>query len=102
MRSLAGSSYLIVGGLQGICGSLAIYLAKRGAESLIFMSRSCSSKDKESLRVLRDLASLGCDVETIDGDVTSEEDLRKVLRYRTIRGIVQGSMILKVNQSIPR
>ena len=33
-------SYLIVGGLKGLCGSLAVYMAEHGAKHLIAMSRS--------------------------------------------------------------
>ena len=39
--SLRGDvSYLIVGGLKGLCGSLAVHMAQHGAKHLIVMSRS--------------------------------------------------------------
>jgi len=33
-------AYLIVGGLKGLCGSLAVHMARQGARHIIAMSRS--------------------------------------------------------------
>lgn len=33
-------SYLIIGGLKGLCGGLAVYMARHGAKHIVAMSRS--------------------------------------------------------------
>ncbi|KAE8146743.1 ketoacyl-synt-domain-containing protein [Aspergillus avenaceus] len=90
------ASYLIVGGLRGLCGSLAITLAKHGAKSLAVMSRS-GCQDDRSLDVIANCRSLGCAVEEIRGDVTSPADVRRVFTSvsPTVKGLIQGSMVLR-------
>ncbi|KAF4630892.1 hypothetical protein G7Y89_g7242 [Cudoniella acicularis] len=89
-------SYLIVGGLKGLCGSLAIYLARIGAKHLTVLCRSGYSDDK-SQAVLANIYSHGCAVDLFEGDVTSFEDVRRVFKQATvpIRGLIQGSMVLR-------
>lgn len=36
----ANVSYLIIGGLKGLCGSLALYMGRCGVKYLVVMSRS--------------------------------------------------------------
>ncbi|KAF2109985.1 polyketide synthase [Lophiotrema nucula] len=90
------ASYLIVGGLKGLCGSLAVYLARKGAKNLVVLSRS-GYEDSMSKTVLRDLAGLGAHVDLIIGDVTKLEDVERALHNATkpVRGIVQGAMLLQ-------
>ncbi|CAM1502384.1 Fc.00g043680.m01.CDS01 [Cosmosporella sp. VM-42] len=89
-------SYLIVGGLKGLCGSLATWLAKNGAKHVAIMSRSGSADDK-SLGVISDIEAQGCAVELLKGDVADVEDVRRCLISTTapIGGIVQGAMVLR-------
>lgn len=94
-------SYLIVGGLRGLCGSLATWLAKNGAKHLAIMSRS-GSADEKSLGVIKDVEAQGCAVELLQGDVADEDDVRRCLGSTSvpIGGIVQGAMVLRVSWRI--
>jgi hypothetical protein len=90
-------SYLIVGGLKGICGSLAIFLARHGARYLIIMARS-DYNDEQSQGILTDLKALGTHVQLVQGDVSNLEDVQKMFQGPTkpIAGIIQGAMVLRV------
>lgn len=97
--SLRGDvSYLIVGGLKGLCGSLAIYMVRHGAKSLVIMSRG-GYEDGKSQAVLSDLHSIGAEVILQKGDVSDLDDVRRVFQQATkmIAGIVQGAMVLRVS-----
>ncbi|GIZ44216.1 hypothetical protein CKM354_000742000 [Cercospora kikuchii] len=88
--------YLIVGGLRGLCGSLAVYLAKSGARRLAVMSRSGYADDK-SRGVLKQIAALGAHIDLLTADVTKSEDVRRAFAETTvpIAGIIQGAMVLR-------
>ncbi|KAK7915179.1 type I iterative PKS [Apiospora marii] len=88
--------YLIVGGLRGICGTLAIYLAQKGARHLAIMSRSGYTDDK-SRHVLKQLHALGSHVDLLTADVTDAEQVRMTMQQTTtpIVGIIQGAMVLR-------
>ncbi|KAK1140322.1 Type I Iterative Polyketide synthase (PKS) [Aspergillus melleus] len=96
LRLRSDKSYLIVGGLRGVCGSLALYLARHGAQHLVVMSRS-GYADDTSQRILRDLASLGARCELVQGDVSEKEDVRRAFRQSPlpVGGIIQGAMVLR-------
>ncbi|KAK8058457.1 Acyl transferase/acyl hydrolase/lysophospholipase [Apiospora phragmitis] len=85
--------YFIVGGLRGLCSSIAVWLAKNGARRLAVLSRS-GCNDDQSRNVARNVRALGCHVDLIQGDVTSKDDLRRALEGRLIGGIIQASMVL--------
>jgi len=91
-------SYLIVGGLKGLCGSLAIHMAQHGAKHLIAMSRSGCS-DERSQGVILNCNALGCQVREAEADVASWEDVRKTFKKVTvpIGGVIQGAMVLRVS-----
>ncbi|KAI1212630.1 reducing type I polyketide synthase [Annulohypoxylon truncatum] len=88
--------YLIVGGLRGLCASLAIYLAKNGARHLAVLSRSGYNDDR-CQKVISDIVALGCHIDLIQGDITSVEDVRKAMKSTSapIGGIIQGAMVLR-------
>ncbi|KAI9714685.1 MAG: Type I Iterative PKS [Chrysothrix sp. TS-e1954] len=89
-------SYLIIGGLKGVCGSLAIHLARLGARKLLVMSRSGLNNDA-SAKVIQDCASHGCSIEDSKGDVGDFEFVRSVFASssgRRIAGVIQGAMTL--------
>lgn len=90
-------SYLIIGGLKGLCGSLAIYLAKLGAKHLVILSRS-GYADKKSQGVLKNLRAEGSQVDLIEGDVSVLDDVRRAFKSATVAigGLVQGAMVLRV------
>lgn len=91
-------SYLLVGGLRGVCGSLALHMAKTGgARHLAVMCRSGYDDDR-SQEVIRNLEALGCSVDTLTGDVAVLEDVRRCFADMTVpvAGIIQGAMVLRV------
>ena len=93
-------SYLIIGGLKGLCGSLAIYMVRHGAKNLVIMSRG-GYEDAKSQGVLKDLHAIGAKVGLERGDVSNLHDVRRVFQQSTkaIAGIVQGAMVLRVSIS---
>ncbi|KAI0191440.1 putative polyketide synthase [Xylaria flabelliformis] len=90
------AAYLIVGGLKGLCGSLAMYMAQHGARNLIVMCRS-GVDDGRSQDVLRQLHALGSTVRVFEGDVSNPEDVLTLFRTQRppVKGVVQGAMILR-------
>lgn len=90
--------YLVVGGLKGLCGSLALYMAQCGAKNLTILSRS-GVDDERSQRVIRDLSSLGATTTIFKGDVTNIEDVTRLFQESalSIKGIIQGAMVLRVS-----
>ncbi|KAI1131759.1 hypothetical protein F5Y10DRAFT_285688 [Nemania abortiva] len=90
-------AYLLVGGLKGLCGSLAIHMARRGARHIIVCSRR-GIGDEASARVVRDCCSYGCKVSEAKGDIADMDFVRGIFKLPhspSIAGIVQGAMVLK-------
>ncbi|KAI0502950.1 reducing type I polyketide synthase [Xylaria bambusicola] len=87
--------YLIVGGLRGLCSTLAISLAKNGAKHLAVLSRSAQNDERSRLAMAR-VRGLGCEVSMIRGDITNVDDVRAAFKATTapIAGIIQGAMVL--------
>jgi len=92
------ASYLIVGGLKDLCGSVAIHLARHGARHIIVMSRS-GTNDEASARVIAHCAGYGCEVIETKGDADDLEFVRSVFKSasHTIAGVIQGAMVLRVS-----
>ncbi|KAI1361469.1 hypothetical protein F5Y08DRAFT_17956 [Xylaria arbuscula] len=90
-------SYLIVGGLKGLCGSLAVHMARHGARHIISMSRS-GIDDEASARAVRNCASYGCEIHEAKGDVSDPDFVLSVFRSSTtprIAGVIQAAMVLR-------
>jgi NADPH:quinone reductase-like Zn-dependent oxidoreductase len=89
--------YLLIGGLKGLCGSVAVNLAGLGAKHVVVMARS-GYDDEVSQRVIADLAALGCAVTLGQGDVSKPDDVRRVIEQSPvpIGGVIQGAMVLRV------
>lgn len=97
--SLRGdASYLIVGGLKGLCGSLAVFLAKHGARHIVSMSRSGCS-DSRSERIIADCRALGCSVTGAQADVSKLSEVQRAFQNikPPVAGIIQGAMVLRVS-----
>ncbi|KAK3947153.1 KR domain-containing protein, partial [Pseudoneurospora amorphoporcata] len=92
------ASYLIIGGLKGLCGSLAIHMARHGAKHLISCSRS-GTWDAVSTRIIKGCAAYGCAVTEAKGDVGRSSFVRSLFKQyrggRRIAGIIQGTMVLR-------
>ena len=91
-------SYLIVGGLKGLCGSLAVRLAQFGAKRLVVMSRS-GYDDKLSQATIEHVRAEGCEIDLVKGDVSVINDVRRAFREATlpVGGVIQGAMVLRVS-----
>jgi hypothetical protein len=92
------ATYLIVGGLKGLCGSLAIYMARCGAKSLTIMSRS-GADDDVSRGVIENLESLGSRTRIVLGDISNPTDTVNIFSQSDlpIKGVIQGAMLLRVS-----
>lgn len=92
------ASYLIVGGLKGLCGSVAIHLARHGARHIIVMSRS-GTEDEASARVIAHCAGHGCEIIEAKGDVGDLDFVRSVFKSASHKfsGVIQGAMVLRVS-----
>ncbi|GAP86891.1 putative acyl transferase acyl hydrolase lysophospholipase [Rosellinia necatrix] len=87
--------YLIVGGLRGLCSSLATYMAMNNARHLVVMSRS-GYEDDISQREISRIRALGCAVYPVQGDVACIEDVQRAFTVSgvPVRGVIQGAMVL--------
>ena len=90
------AAYLIVGGLRGLCGSLAIYMARKGARHIVTMARS-GHEDPATQAVMNNLKALGCHVDLVRGDITVLQDVRRAFQEasRPVAGVIQGAMVLR-------
>ncbi|KAF9884922.1 hypothetical protein FE257_000913 [Aspergillus nanangensis] len=88
-------SYLIVGGLRGLCSTLAVHMAQHGARHIVVSSRSGIS-DEASAEVVRGCMSYGCRVTEAKGDVGNLDFVKGLVQNTAPRlgGIVQASMAL--------
>ncbi|KAL3426455.1 beta-ketoacyl synthase domain-containing protein [Phlyctema vagabunda] len=93
------ASYVLAGGLGGLGRSLARWMVSRGAEHLVFLSRSGNITEPVKEMQL-ELESKGCKIYIFTCDISDKERLTTVLRQckntlPPIRGCIQGSMILQ-------
>ncbi|KAH9902283.1 reducing type I polyketide synthase [Xylariomycetidae sp. FL2044] len=88
--------YLIVGGLRGLCSSLAIYLAQNGAKHIAVLSRS-GHDDERSQSVAKNIRALGSNIHLLRGDVSKLDDVRAAFGATPVPvgGVVQGAMVLR-------
>lgn len=91
-------SYLIVGGLKGACGTLAVHMAQHGARQLVISNRS-GINDDASAQVIRDCEFYGCKVVEAKGDVCDYESVKQIFKsiIPHVAGIIQGAMLLRVS-----
>lgn len=92
--------YLIVGGLKGLGGSLAVDLAKRGVKRLATLSRS-GYDDYRSQINIRQIHEFGGQIDLLQGDVSNLEDVRRAFAETTVPvgGIIQAAMLAVVSTS---
>lgn len=98
------ATYLIAGGLGGIGRSLSRWMASRGVNHLILLSRS-TVYNEETRIFLQELKDRGVDVATPPCDVSNATRLKEVLASCSssmppIKGCIQASMVLQVSSSI--
>lgn len=102
LRLRADASYLIVGGLKGLCGSLAIHMARSGARRIIACSRS-GLGDDASVKVIKSCRAHGCEVIDAKGDVGDRYFVQQLFKEASpaVVGVIQGAMVLRVCQVCP-
>ena len=99
MKLRSDVAYLIVGGLKGLCGSLALHFARLGARHLTVIGRS-GFDDQASKGVIRNIEAEGCTIYLVKGDVTIKEDVKRAfdIAPAPLGGIVQGAMVVRVSE----
>lgn len=90
------ASYLLVGGLGGLGRATAAWMADHNARELVFLSRSAGTDPKHDA-LISELASMGCSVQLVKGDVTSPKDVARAINAATLplKGVVQMTMVLR-------
>ncbi|RAL12642.1 polyketide synthase fmaB [Aspergillus homomorphus CBS 101889] len=90
------TAFLIVGGLKGLCGSLAVRLAYRGVRHIVILTRS-GCRDPRSQAVIAQCRSLGCEIYDCRGDVARIVDVRRAFTRApySIQGVIHGAMVLR-------
>ncbi|KFA70061.1 Atr6 [Stachybotrys chlorohalonatus IBT 40285] len=78
-------TYLLVGKLKGVSGSLALHLARCGAKYLVIMSPKNS---ENSENISRSIRAMGCSLRFFEGDAASIDDMRRC--YGQISGPIGG------------
>lgn len=91
------ASYLITGGLGGFGLATAQWLAGKGVQHLVLMSRSGIPKD--DVKVLEQLKHSGTGITVVQGDVGKEKDVKRVLdlirgALPPLKGIIHAAMTL--------
>lgn len=92
-------TYLVVGGLGGIGKAIIRHLADLGAKQIAILSRS--GVDSESkIELVKEMREAGVNLIIQQGSVTEVDDIKKLNGHvgkRTIRGVIQGAMVLQVS-----
>ena len=89
-------TYLVVGGLGGLGRSMSEWLFRKGAKSIVFLSRSGdqSAQAKETVRWLQ---TRGVRVDVMKGDVTDLDVVRSCVNQtsQTLAGVFHAAMVLQ-------
>ncbi len=91
------ATYLITGGLGGVALAVAEWMAENGAGHLVLLSRR--SPSAESAEAIRGIEQRGARVVALQGDITREPDLKKVLeRIRAemppLKGVLHAAAVV--------
>jgi NAD(P)-dependent dehydrogenase (short-subunit alcohol dehydrogenase family) len=95
------ATYVLAGGLGGICREVGRWLAEKGAKNLVFLSRS-AAKGQENIAYIQGLKqTYGTNAIAFNCDVADRGSLQAVLNkcksLPPIRGLVTGAMVLHVS-----
>lgn len=98
LRLSSDVSYLIVGGLKGLCSTLAVHMAQHGARHIVVCNRSGISDDA-SAGIVRACMSYGCRVIEAKGDIGNMDFVKSLVQntFPRLGGIVQAAMALNVS-----
>jgi acyl transferase domain-containing protein len=91
------ATYLVAGGLGGVALTVAEWMAENGAGHLVLLSRR--SPSAESSEAIRGIEQRGARVVALQGDVTRESDLVKVLEtihaeMPPLKGVLQAAAVV--------
>ena len=94
----SSNTYLITGGTRGLGLAIAQWLSKKGAESLVLLSRS-GAKSEEAKQAVSEMEKRGTKVIVKAVDVTNEEKIQEVINEvdtveNPLKGIFHGAMVL--------
>jgi NADPH:quinone reductase-like Zn-dependent oxidoreductase len=81
----AEAGYLITGGLGGIGLTVAEWMAREGAGSLVLLSRRAVSG--EAAETIERMEAMGCRVRVVRGDVTRREDVDAAVETLRAEGV---------------
>lgn len=90
-------SYLLIGGLGGLGRVAAVWLAERGAGSIIFLTRSASASAANQ-DLISELSALGCETQIVTGSVTDAGTVERLVGNATkpIAGVLHLALVLRV------
>ncbi|KAI0202478.1 hypothetical protein F4808DRAFT_468584 [Astrocystis sublimbata] len=90
-------SYVLVGGLGGLGRCTAVWLAERGARSLIFLSRTASAGGDKEQSLIKELEALGCQVQIVTGSVSDTATVQAMVANvaKPIAGLLHLALVLK-------
>jgi NADPH:quinone reductase-like Zn-dependent oxidoreductase/aryl carrier-like protein len=101
IRSIVGAdrTYLITGGCSGFGLAAGQWLASAGARHLVLMSRGGAKTDREK-KIIAEMKKSGVKVAVTKADVTSEEQVAKVLKdidktMPPLGGIIHAAMVIE-------
>ncbi|KAJ0297707.1 hypothetical protein COL516b_010562 [Colletotrichum fioriniae] len=91
------ATYVLVGGMGGLGGTIARWMASHGAKSLLFISRSAGrSNDDQAL--LSELRYAGCEADAVPCDIADEPATQIVISRlgssKRIAGVLHLAMVL--------
>lgn len=93
------ATYVLAGGLGGICREIGRWLAEKGAQNLVFLSRSAASGEENISYIANLRKTYGTNALAFDCDVGSRESLASVLEQLSslppVCGCVTGAMVLR-------
>lgn len=92
IRPFAGHNYIVTGGTQGLGRTIALDLAKGGAEGILICGRNTENGEL----VRSEIESTGCLCRFVQADLQFEEDCRRVVSeavsaFGSIHGLVNAA-----------
>lgn len=96
------ATYILAGGLGGICREISRWLAEKGAKHLVFLSRSAATGNANIAFIKNLRETYGVNAIAFDCDVADRASLKCALDeckeqgLPSVRGCVTGAMVLRV------
>ncbi|KAI8309179.1 Highly reducing polyketide synthase FUM1 [Colletotrichum sp. SAR11_59] len=98
------ATYMLVGGMGGLGGSIARWMVSHGARDLVFLSRSAGAGAEDQV-LMAELEGVGCRTTAIACDITDESAVEaitsRVSSSKRIAGVINLAMVL-ADGSLPK